>query len=166
MTAIRTERLRLHPVGLDLLALLGSPDAFAAAIDAHPAEWFPDRDLADLLALHARRLASDPVEPEYGPWLAVDDARRMLVGGAGFHGPPWPDGTIEIGFGIGEAERGRGYATEAAGGLARWARSRPGIARVVARCEPTNTASIRVLERLGFRRTGEAEGLLTWEAAG
>ena len=38
----------------------------------------------------------------------IDDERRVLAGSTGFHGPPEPDGTVEIGFGIAASERRRG----------------------------------------------------------
>jgi ribosomal-protein-alanine N-acetyltransferase len=114
--------------------------------------------------MHARRLADDPTDPEWGPWLADARHRRLLVGSAGFHGPPEPDGTVELGYGIAASERRLGYATEAAEGLTRWALGRPGVTRVVARAVlADNEPSLRVLERLGYRRTREGDGTVDWE---
>ena len=68
------------------------------------------------------------------------------------------DGT-EIGYGIGAAYWGRGYATEGAAALCRWALEN-GARTLEAEAAPENAASMRVLEKLGFRPTGEtgAEG--------
>lgn len=58
----------------------------------------------------------------------------------------------EFGYWIGRPYWGRGYAT-AAGRLALdFARSALGLPRLRANCLETNTASRRVLEKLGFRR--------------
>ena len=48
------------------------------------------------------------------------------------------------------AARGRGYGTELAVAMARWARDTLGMERVVGYCEPGNAASRRVLEKAGF----------------
>jgi RimJ/RimL family protein N-acetyltransferase len=49
---------------------------------------------------------------------------------------------------------GRGYATEAAGATLAHAREALGIPYVVAIVKPGNTASMRVLEKLGLRQDG------------
>ena len=43
-----------------------------------------------------------------------------------------------------------------------WALSQPKVRAVSAACSSDNAASIRVLERLGFARTGEENGQLLW----
>ena len=48
--------------------------------------------------------------------------------------------------------QGRGYATEAALELLRIAFADLGLHRVIAECDPRNTASIRVMDKLGMRR--------------
>ncbi len=80
----------------------------------------------------------------------------------GFHAPPTPDGAVELGFGIAEAHRRRGYATEAAAALLDWALARPDVTRVVARCDPGNEPSVRTLERIGLEQTGMTGSLLAW----
>jgi RimJ/RimL family protein N-acetyltransferase len=87
----------------------------------------------------------------------------MVVGSAGFIAPP-DNGTIELGYGIHTDHRGAGYATEAAAALVRWGLARDGTSRVVARCADTNAASIRVLEKVGMRRTGAGDGTIAWAA--
>lgn len=69
------------------------------------------------------------------------------------------DGRAEIGYGIGAAYWGRGYATEGAAALCRWALEN-GARTLEAEAAPENAASMRVLEKLGFRPTREtgAEG--------
>jgi [ribosomal protein S5]-alanine N-acetyltransferase len=48
----------------------------------------------------------------------------------------------------------QGYATEAAGAVVAWAVSNPDIYCVWAVCDVENTASARVLEKLGLTREG------------
>ena len=87
------------------------------------------------------------------PWssrsITVDE---VVVGSIGFFGPPQPaaDGRpeVEIGYGLVEAARGRGYATEAVTAMV-GAAERAG-ARVRASVLPDNAPSIRVLAKCGF----------------
>jgi RimJ/RimL family protein N-acetyltransferase len=61
---------------------------------------------------------------------------------------------VEIGYWIGVAFQGRGYAVEAAGGVISALERTLPERHVVAECRPENKASWRVLEKLGFRSTG------------
>ena len=60
--------------------------------------------------------------------------------------------TGEIGFSFDPASQGRGYATEAARALIDFGFGGMGFHRVIGRLEARNTASARVLEKLGMRR--------------
>jgi RimJ/RimL family protein N-acetyltransferase len=63
-------------------------------------------------------------------------------------------GQGEIGYALGRAHRGQGYATEAARGLLGYAFTTLGLHRVQATTRPANRGSWRVMERLGMRREG------------
>ena len=63
-------------------------------------------------------------------------------------------GQGEIGYALGIAHRGQGYATEAARGLLAYAFAELGLHRVQATTRPDNRGSWRVMERLGMRREG------------
>jgi RimJ/RimL family protein N-acetyltransferase len=60
----------------------------------------------------------------------------------------------EIGYGLGIAHRGRGYATEAARALIDICFTKLGLHRVQAIASSGNPASVRVLERLGMKPEG------------
>jgi RimJ/RimL family protein N-acetyltransferase len=61
----------------------------------------------------------------------------------------------EIGFMFHPDRQGRRYATEAARELVALAFSTYNLHRVYGRLEPRNTASARVLEKLGMRREAD-----------
>jgi len=108
----------------------------------------------------ARTIAA-ATEP-LGPFLAyviVREVDGMAVGDAGFFGPPGAEGEVEIGYAVVPAARGMGFAREAVEVLMEWAQSQPGVRAIAARVERGNVASVRLLERLGFAREGEREGM-------
>jgi len=61
---------------------------------------------------------------------------------------------VDIGYALGSAYWHHGYATEAGQAVVAWASDLPGVYRVWAFCDVENTASARVLEKLGMSREG------------
>jgi RimJ/RimL family protein N-acetyltransferase len=73
------------------------------------------------------------------------------------------DGVVEIGYGVIPSARGRGFATEAAASLVGWARLDPRCAAITALgVRPGNTASERVLEKLGMQLVCRSESESDW----
>lgn len=83
----------------------------------------------------------------------VESGSEELVGGIGLHLEPEHE-RGELGYWIGEDRWGRGYATEAAEAVVRFAFEKLGLERVHARTFARNPASRRVLEKIGMRREG------------
>jgi len=105
----------------------------------------------------------DQYIPGFGMYYIVRSSDALVVGDIGFHTPP-RDGVVEIGYGLAEAARGQGYATEALTALTAWALAQPGVRRVTADTTPDNAPSQRVLERSGFRCLRADESLLHYVA--
>jgi len=61
---------------------------------------------------------------------------------------------VEVGYVLSPQRWGRGYMAEGAQPPIGWALAQPDIHRVWATCDCENTASVRVLEKLGFQREG------------
>jgi RimJ/RimL family protein N-acetyltransferase len=113
----------------------------------HVADW-PHADTLDAL----RPLAEHPEESGPGTFLVLLDG--VVVGDAGWFGPPDEHGEVEIGYGLAASARGRGVGTEAVQLLLAWVTGQ-GARRVRAEVEPGNAASFGLLERLGFTIVGE-----------
>src|SRR6478735_5043576 len=64
------------------------------------------------------------------------------------------EGSASMGYCLGAAAWGHGYATEAARALLQWAFDTLDLNRVQAETDTRNVASARVLEKLGFVREG------------
>ena len=84
------------------------------------------------------------------------------IGGLGFHGGPDHANRVEIGYGLIQPMRGRGYAREALRGLLVFARVR-GIHRVGGVTTADNVASQQVMIAVGMRLVAENLGLKRYE---
>src|SRR3954468_20124624 len=89
----------------------------------------------------------------YSFWAVFERASGLLIGDSGLYRTP--GGEVELGYTLGTAWWGRGYATEAAGRWLEVAFGEAGLPEVVALAEPANLASVHVLDKLGMRRDGE-----------
>jgi len=105
----------------------------------------------------SERIAQLEADPDEQPWLVramvLRDTRR-IVGQAGFHEPPDPGGTVELGYEVVPRHRRHGYAREAVLALMAWARSTGRVRRFRACVAPSNLASRELLDALGFERVG------------
>ncbi len=167
MLHLQTGRLTLVPFTLERVrAAVYDRAALARLLNAHvPDEW-PNPDLGEILPMILEARLKDPAEAAWSA-LILHTADRALIGDIGFKGGPDAEGTVEIGYGIIPSYRGQGYASEAAQAMIAWAFAQPGVRRVTAECLADNAGSIRVLEKVGMRRTGTKDSeegqLITWE---
>lgn len=88
----------------------------------------------------------------YAMWM-MELKDGTHVGGLCFMGLS-EEGVTEIGYGVSEEYRGKGYATEAVKALAGWALGQSRVVRIEAEAEEDNAASINVLTKCGFLPTG------------
>ncbi len=99
----------------------------------------------------ARKIAGSELTEERGLTAAVELRDGTYVGDVVLFYASVEHKTVEVGFTFHPAHQGKGYATEAARAIIDWAFGQ-GFHRVVGRLEARNTASARVLEKLGMRR--------------
>jgi [ribosomal protein S5]-alanine N-acetyltransferase len=159
---LQTERLALVPFTSEVINALVVRDGAQELVGAAIPDGWPDEELAGLLSLFAGWVRADVSVVGYGPWIVIARGERVVVGSAGFIGKP-TEGSIELGFGIHADFRNQGYASEAARALIDWGLDQPAVERVVAKCDPDNLPSLRVLEKAGMSRVGDAGDQLLWE---
>ena len=155
-----TPRLTLLPSDPRQLVVLYQQPAQPVSIDGYTLSEELRRFFAGAAAeispkwLAALRGASEPDPWRHG-FFIVERARREVIGTAGFKGPPDAGGVVEIAYGVTPSVEGRGYATEAAGALVRFAAADERVRLIRAHTLPEVNASTRVLRKCGFVHIGE-----------
>jgi RimJ/RimL family protein N-acetyltransferase len=146
---VRTERLGLRRF------TTADAEAFAAYRSvpevARYQSWDAPVSLADALELVEDFGQGDPSGP--GWFQYAIDLDGVLIGDLGVN---LHDNLMqaELGFTLTPEYQGNGYATEAVRGLLDHLFTERNLHRVSAECDARNTASARLLERVGFQREG------------
>ncbi|NBB53368.1 GNAT family N-acetyltransferase [Rhizobium sp. CRIBSB] len=147
MTRIVTERLVLRT------AEPGDAAAMHAVLsDPRAMTWWsslPHETLQETEAWLARMIANGPDQPDF-----VIEKDGLVIGKAGFWKLP------DIGYILRPDHWGQGLAGEAVQAVLDHVFAATDLDAVTADVDPDNAASIRLLERLGFRQTGFARN--TW----
>ncbi len=107
--------------------------------------------------------SQNPDANGWGAWYFLlqktKGEKRIAIGNGGFKGKPNLDGTVEVGYSILESYQNQGYASEAVRALITWAFEHTIVKRVIAETLPELKASIRVLEKNGFKYIGQGSEL-------
>jgi RimJ/RimL family protein N-acetyltransferase len=152
MTELRLPRLRLREWRED-----DWPQAHAYASDSEVVrflDWGPntEEDTRAFIGEATRARRASP-RTHYDLAVALAESDEVIGGGR-----IWIESAehreASIGYSLGQAHWGRGYATELALGLLSIGFEMLGMHRIWAIVEPENAASARVLEKLGMQREG------------
>ena len=139
---LRTERLRLRSFeerdAEDLFSYLSDPEVVRF-------EPYGTMTLDECRVEAARRAYDERF------WAVETDGK--VIGNL-FLSRPDDQNTAELGFVFSRAYQRKGYATEAAKCLLKYAFAHMGLHRVIAMCDAENPASWHLMERLGMRREG------------
>lgn len=146
MQTLKTERLIIRPFteedGADLYEYLSDEEV----IKFEPYDAFSLEESKK----EAARRASDEAF-----WAVCLKENNKLIGNIYFQKDgPEEFRTWEIGYVFNSAYYGNGYATEACKCLMKLAFEEYGAHRIIALCNPDNTPSWKLLERLKMRREG------------
>ena len=146
---VRTERLTLRRF------TAADAEAFAAYRSdpdiARYQSWDAPLPLSEAVQKVEEFTQGDPAAPGWFQYAV--DLDGVLIGDLGLN----LDENLmqaELGFTLASAYQGRGYATEAVRGLLDDVFIERELHRVSAECDARNTASARLLERVGFKQEG------------
>jgi RimJ/RimL family protein N-acetyltransferase len=146
---LRSARLLLRPI-----ALADIPAFFEYRSDPEIGRFqsFRPERLEDARAF----LAATAREPDLpGTWFQLGIfSEGAMIGDIGIHFLGSDDPQCEIGYTLSRDSQGKGYASEAVSAVLEYLFSVLGKHRVTASVDPENRASIRLLERAGFRKEG------------
>lgn len=154
---IETERLELHHIPVQGLISLFEEKSDLLAIAGRDFTN-PHQNLildSGPLAWRVPQVKDDPATNKWFVRFIVLRENREIIGSTSFHGVPDDSGMMEIGIGIEESFWGNGYATEALLGMWRWVITQPSVKTLRYTVSPTNTASVRIIEKIGFHHLGQ-----------
>ena len=148
-TVLQTERLALREFTVDddafILDLLNQPSFLHYIGDRNV------RTLADARNYIEQGPLASYREPGYGLYVVTLSGEHTRIGMCGIVHKPWlaaPD----IAYAFLPQFEGKGYASEAARAVLEHARSEFGVDAVLGVVTPDNQGSMRVLQKLGFKR--------------
>jgi len=153
---LQTKNLKLVPhLPAHLLALSEGGPAYEKVSGMRIAQGVHKFLLAatpEFMAQLRRATGPDPWNFGFAVLHKIDN---VMIGFCSFTGPPSPDGTVEIAYGIAPDYQGKGFATEAALALVEFASRDARVMTIYAHTLPETNASTHVLEKCGFTKTGE-----------
>ncbi|RHW74730.1 GNAT family N-acetyltransferase [Colwellia sp. RSH04] len=112
----------------------------------------PESD-ADTLAMVEKM--SQPWQLTQGYWnglvICLSD-NDTVIGEVAFNIEDWHHQRVEIGYRISNVAAGKGICTKAVSLLINYLCDNIGVHKIVAKCDPRNVASYKVMEKLGMKR--------------
>ena len=130
-----------------LLALYGDPEV---------TRWWSHEPWADRQQAidYLERMRRDRLSSEFYPWAITLNADDVLIGTAALYEIDRTHKRGMIGYSLSPSMQGHGYAGDALRLLLDFAWTTLDLQRIEADTDPENTASRRLLERLGFTLEG------------
>lgn len=150
-------RIDLVQLSPPVLRALADGDLAAANLAAPVSfsDYFIGPECHSVWRRRAAQVVDDPASAAWITRAILDMDRGLVVGRAGFHGPPDTEGMVEVGYSVDPAFRRQGYARAALVALLTWARDDASIGTVRATISPDNLASRALVLQYGFVEVGE-----------
>lgn len=129
-------------------------------MDLKRGESWPDKDVLETLPKIINNLSAVESPTGFESWMIIKNDSCEIIGDAGFKGYNSINGSIDLGYGIIKEERKKGYAEEATQELIKWAFSTGWIKLITAECSMDNLSSMKLLDKLEFKKSKQAEGMM------
>jgi len=149
--------VRLVELPLDSMLALLAGDLAGASAEAgvRLTDYFIGDSSIWLWQIRVDQIRRDPESVHWVARAVVDEETGLVIGHAGYHGPPDENGMVEVGYSVDPRYRRRGHARAMLAELIRRAQSEPLVRIVRASISPDNTASLATIAGFGFDPIGE-----------
>jgi RimJ/RimL family protein N-acetyltransferase len=163
---IETDRLILKAATQEMVAREfdflnddGQKAAFVQAIGARVGLWPHLHHDTKTCSYSPEKLTANPHEQGWRQWYilrTLPGNTPLLIGTAGFHGPPDATGSAEIGYGVLEEYQRQGIAPETVKALTAWAFNHADVTKLIITTldKPEFMPSSKVAQKCGFHFTG------------
>lgn len=96
-------------------------------------------------------------------WLVINAFEKKLIGSIRLRSLVNDAKTFDLGYEIISSYRNQGFGYEAVQAIVDWLFENGNVTKITAECDHSNTASIRILEKLGMRCIAKEAPFLKWE---
>ena len=161
---IDTNRLTLIPMTLEMTkSLINGSSQEVEKLGIKCDKYWPTEDTMDILPIINNSLEKNKVPSGFETWMIVDKSTKRVIGDIGFHGIPNENGEVEVGFGLVENKRGKGFGYESLNAIMDWLNLQESVRIIKAECLISNKPSARILEKSGFKEINRDSELIYWE---
>lgn len=161
---IETERLILIPFTKEIAQdILDSNFESIEVLNLKRGTNWPDQDIIETLPKIIFNLSKVISPTGFESWMIVKKDTKEIIGDVGFKGYNTLFNKADIGYGIIEAERKKGFASEAVKALINWAYTNEALTLISATTLIDNTDSIQLLKRLHFIKIEQENDFFYWE---
>lgn len=162
---LETERLFLIIMNYSMIrSLINGTNVELTDLGLTCGHGWPRQETFDIIRFLADTMKEDQSPSGYEIWLIVKKDGMIIIGDAGFTGPPDVEGKVEIGYGLVESERNKQYGYEAVSALIEWAMTQDKVKVICADGVLINNfGSIRILEKVGMKEIRRNENGIYFE---
>jgi ribosomal-protein-alanine N-acetyltransferase len=161
---IHSDRLALIPITLEMTkSLIAGSNEEIEKIGIKANENWPTEDTMDILPIINKSLERDLEPSGFETWMIIKKDNMQVIGDIGFHGKPNEKGEVEVGYGIVELERRKGFGFEAVKAIMNWVYSQNEVKVIKADCLIDNKPSALILEKVGMKEINRDQDLIFWE---
>ena len=124
---------------------------------------WPDKDFLDTLPKIIFNLSKVTFPSGFESWIIIKKETNEIIGDVGFKGFNMISNSCDIGYGIIEDERKKGFAIEATSALINWVLKADSSITITAATHFDNDSSIKLLKNLNFEEINRDEHYIYWE---
>jgi len=160
---IETNRLLIKPLSSDELRRhIEDPNGLAADMELTPSISLSEREALEAIQNDLLPNLIDPDKDSYfyTMWIVIEKSKKAIIGGICFHGEPDDNGEVEIGYGTDKNYMNKGYMTETINGIIQWLKNNKKARIIKAVTDSSNISSLKMLEKNGFKISGQNENAL------